>query len=283
MSAATEVSSSAVRVAMLGSGSMGGAILAGLQNPESGVATPIEVTTRSAASAAALTNARVHAVALDDNAEANRLAVADADIVVLGVKPWLIVELAGEIAGAVKPGAIIVSVAAGVTAERIEAQLLDTVSVVRVMPNTPSTIGLGVAGIAAGSRATDAEVTAVARLFETVGSVVIVDESKINDVAAVSGSGPAYLFYFTEMLEAAARRRGFGDADARTLAYETVVGAAALLKHSGEEAAELRRRVTSPKGTTERAIEVFQAAGWDDVFDRALAANAARSVELEQG
>ncbi|WP_446429388.1 pyrroline-5-carboxylate reductase [Leucobacter sp. 1207-22] len=283
MSAATEVSSSAVRVAMLGSGSMGGAILAGLQNPESGVATPIEVTTRSAASAAALANARVHAVALDDNAEANRLAVADADIVVLGVKPWLIVELAGEIAGAVKPGAIIVSVAAGVTAERIEAQLPDTVSVVRVMPNTPSTIGLGVAGIAAGSRATDAEVTAVARLFETVGSVVIVDESKINDVAAVSGSGPAYLFYFTEMLEAAARRRGFGDADARTLAYETVIGAAALLKHSGEDAAELRRRVTSPKGTTERAIEVFQAAGWDDVFDRALAANAARSVELEQG
>ncbi|WP_309478037.1 pyrroline-5-carboxylate reductase dimerization domain-containing protein [Leucobacter luti] len=119
------------------------------------------------------------------------------------------------------------------------------------------------------------------RLFETVGQVIVVREDQINDVAAVSGSGPAYVFLYVEEMIAAAERLGFEAAQARQLVRQTVLGAAELMESSGEDAAQLRRNVTSPKGTTEQAIIELQAGGWPELFDRALAANVRRSRELE--
>lgn len=272
------------RTAMIGVGSMGGAILAGLREPGVGIERPISVTTRSEASAQRFAESDdVVAFATESDAEANRKAVRGAGLVILGVKPWMVHDAASDIADALEPGAIVVSVAAGVTSASIEAVLPAGVSVVRVMPNTPSHIGRGVTGIAPGASAGPDALATVRRLFETVGAVLEVREEQINDVAAVSGSGPAYLFLYAEEMTAAALRMGFDEDQARLLVEQTVAGAAELLVRSGETPEQLRRNVTSPKGTTERAIEVLQGAGWGDLFDRALAANVRRSEELEAG
>ena len=269
---------------MIGVGSMGGAILSGLRAPRVPIERPIAVTTGSAASAARFAGADdVVAASQETDPQANRAAVRGAGLVILAVKPRMILDVAREIGPELAPGAIVVSVAAGVPCARIEAALPEGTAVVRAMPNTPSHIGRGVTGIAAGSAASAADVDAVRRLFETVGSVLVVDEDRINAVTAVSGSGPAYLFLFAEEMTAAARRLGFDEAQADLLVRGTVAGAAELLARSDADPARLRRNVTSPGGTTERAVEVLQAAGWGELFDRALAANVRRSEELEAG
>ncbi|MGO2139666.1 MAG: pyrroline-5-carboxylate reductase [Leucobacter sp.] len=271
------------RTAMIGVGSMGGAILAGLRSPDVDIALPITVTTNSAASAAEFAGAEdVVAHAAETEPEANRIAVRDAELVMLAVKPWMIADVAREIAADLKPGTIVVSVAAGVSCAQIEAELPEA-QVVRAMPNTPSHLGRGVTGVAGGESASAESVETVRRLFETVGDVIVVREDQINDVAAVSGSGPAYVFLYVEEMTAAAIRRGFTPEQARVLVNGTVSGAAELLVQSGEEPAQLRRNVTSPKGTTEQAVLVLQDAGWGELFDRALAANVRRSEELERG
>ncbi|GAA1315419.1 pyrroline-5-carboxylate reductase [Leucobacter albus] len=271
------------RTAMIGVGSMGGAILAGLRSPAVRIALPITVTTNSQASADEFAGAAdVVALAAETEPGANRMAVRDAEVVMLAVKPWMIADVAREIAPDIAPGTIVVSVAAGVSCAQIEAELPGA-QVVRAMPNTPSHLGRGVAGVAGGSSASAEAVETVRRVFETVGDVIVVREEQINDVAAVSGSGPAYLFLYVEEMTAAAIRRGFTPEQARTLVNGTVSGAAELLVQSGENPAQLRRNVTSPKGTTEQAVFVLQDAGWGELFDRALAANVRRSEELERG
>lgn len=271
------------RTAMIGVGSMGGAILAGLRSPEVAIARPITVTTRSAESAAQFAGAAdVVALSSEADQEANRQAVRGAELVILAVKPWMIADVATDIAADLAPGAIVVSVAAGVPSEVIE-RALPAAQVVRAMPNTPSHIGRGVTGVAGGTSASEAAVATVTRLFETVGDVVVVAESQINDIAAVSGSGPAYLFLYVEEMTAAAIRLGFTEEQARVLVNGTVAGAAELLVASNEDPAQLRRNVTSPKGTTEQAIMVLQEAQWGELFDRALAANVRRSEELARG
>lgn len=267
---------------MIGVGSMGGAILSGLTAPGIRIPLPITVTTQSAASAAAREKeGRVEALAAETDPAANRAAVRGAGLVVLGVKPWLIHEVVRDIAGSLEPGTVLVSVAAGVTSASIEELLPEGVAVVRAMPNTPSHIGRGMTGVAGGKTARPADVALACALFATVGEVIEVDETQINDVTAVSGSGPAYLFLYAEHMIAAAERRGFTPAQARLLVQQTLVGSAELLARSDDDAAQLRRNVTSPKGTTERAIEVLQSDDWGTLFDRALAANVQRSEELE--
>ncbi len=269
---------------MIGVGSMGGAILSGLRSPDVRIERPIAVTTKSAASAAEFDGADdIAAYASETDPEANRIAVRGARLVILAVKPWMVLDVAREIAGELEPGAIVVSVAAGVPSSAIEAELPEGVAVVRAMPNTPSHIGRGVTGVAGGASAGGEAVDTVRRLFETVGSVLVVREDQINDIAAVSGSGPAYLFLYAEEMTAAAIRIGFDEEQARVLVQETIAGAAELMIRSGEEPEQLRRNVTSPKGTTEQAIQVLQGAGWGKLFDRALAANVRRSEELERG
>lgn len=272
------------RIAMLGVGSMGGAILAGVRSPRVRVEGPITVTTNTRSSAAQFAEAAdVVALAAEEHPDANRRAVRGAQIIILAVKPWLIHEVLRDIAAELEPTAIVVSVAAGITTASMEAELPAGVSVVRAMPNTPAHIGRGVTGLAGGSGASAEAVEIARRLFETVGSVLVVDEERIDAVGAVSGSGPAYLFLFVEEFTAAAARLGFSEDEARVLAEGTVTGAAELLARSTVDPAELRRRVTSPNGTTERAIGVLQSGDWGGLFDRAFAAAIARSREIAAG
>lgn len=269
---------------MLGVGSMGGAILSGLRAPGVQLDGPVVVTTKSAASAAVYAGADdVVAYASETDPEANRKAVRGARVVILGVKPWMVADVLEEVSADLAPGTILVSVAAGVTTASMEKLVAADVAVVRAMPNTPSHVGLGVTGVAGGASAGVETVELVRSIFETVGAAIIVREDQINAVAAVSGSGPAYLFLYAEEMTAAAMRLGFDEDQARLLAQQTVIGAAELLRSSGEDPAELRRKVTSPKGTTEQAILVMQEANLGELYDRALAANVRRSEELERG
>jgi pyrroline-5-carboxylate reductase len=270
-------------IAILGAGSMGGAIARGLSR--SGLAAGgVTTTNRSRAKAAELDGlVGVSSIALEEHPNGNTDAAAAADVVLVGVKPAMVPDLLREIAPALRPGAIVVSLAAGVTIATFEEILGEDVAVLRSMPNTPALVGRAVTGLAAGTLADQAAVATVRRLFETVGTVIEVPESQIDALSTISGSGPAYFFLLVEEFTKAALGKGFSEAESRLMAEQTFIGAAALLEASGENPAELRRRVTSPKGTTERAIAVFQEARLDDVFVAATDAALARARELAQG
>ncbi|MDR7187230.1 pyrroline-5-carboxylate reductase [Microbacterium sp. BE35] len=270
-------------IAILGAGSMGGAIARGLSR--SGLAAGgVTTTNRSLAKAAELEGLEgVTSLALEAQSTANTDAATAAGVVLVGVKPTMVPDLLREIAPVLRPGTIVVSLAAGVTVATFEEILGDGVAVLRSMPNTPALVGHGVTGLAAGSRADEGAVATVRRLFETVGSVVEVPESQIDALSTISGSGPAYFFLLVEEFTKAAVAKGFAQPEARLMAEQTFIGAAALLEASGDDPAELRRRVTSPKGTTERAIAVLEDARLDDVFAEATDAALARAKELAQG
>lgn len=271
-------------LAFLGAGSMGGAILRGVLASGIDVEGCITATNRSVDKAAALRGLDgVTSIALEETPDGNARAVADARIVLVGVKPAMVPDLLREIAPHLRDDAIVVSLAAGVTLATFAEVLGADARVVRSMPNTPSTVRKGVAGLAAGDAATDEDVAVVRRLFETVGVVIEVPESQIDALGTISGSGPAYVFLLIEEFTKAAVALGFADADARLMAEQTFIGATALLDASGEEPAELRRRVTSPNGTTERAIAVLQDARLDRAFSAGAEAALARSRELAAG
>jgi pyrroline-5-carboxylate reductase len=271
-------------IAILGAGSMGRAILSGLVRPEVSVTGGIRATNRTGARAAELAALPgVTAYATEDDPDANRTAVAGAGIVLVAVKPAMVPDLLTEIAGSLQPGAIVVSVAAGVSVATFEGLLPASVSVLRSMPNTPAVVGRAVTGLSAGTRCSAADLAVVRALFETVGEVVEVPEEQLDALSTISGSGPAYVFYLIEQLTATAVAKGFTPEQAALLVNGTFLGSAELLVRSGEQPAELRRRVTSPKGTTERAIEVLESAGLRDVFDRATDAALQRARELARG
>ncbi|WP_402844875.1 pyrroline-5-carboxylate reductase [Microbacterium sp. GXS0129] len=268
-------------IAILGAGSMGGAILQGLV---AGGVRGISVTNRTAEKAAALAELDgVHSIALADQPDGNRTAARGAQIVVIGVKPAMVADLLREIADDLDPDAVVVSLAAGTTIATMEQALGGTRRILRAMPNTPAVVGKAVTGIAANAHASAQDVAAVRRLFEYVGTVIETDEAGIDPLSTISGSGPAYVFLLIEEFTKAAVGKGFSQADARVMAEQTFIGAAALLDASGEDPAELRRRVTSPKGTTERAVGVLQEARLDEVFVRATDAALARAKELAAG
>lgn len=271
-------------LAFLGAGSMGGAILRGVVASGIRVEGGITATNRSADSAASLSDlAGVTSIALAEHPDGNLDAVASAGIVLVGVKPAMVPDLLREIAPRLRPSTIVVSLAAGVTLQTFADVLGADARVIRSMPNTPATVGRAVTGLAAGASATAEDLAEVRRLFETVGAVIEVPESQIDALSTISGSGPAYVYLLIEEFTRAAIGLGFTEADARLMAEQTFIGATALLEASGEEPAELRRRVTSPKGTTERAIAVLQDAHLDRTFSDAAAAALARAKELAAG
>ncbi|HEV7949874.1 MAG TPA: pyrroline-5-carboxylate reductase [Glaciihabitans sp.] len=269
-------------IAIIGSGSMGGAILSGLLAPEVSVAGGVRVTNRTAAKAKALEGPAVVSYALEDTPDANAQALKGARVVLIGVKPHMVPDLLRSISADLEPDAIVVSVAAGVTIATMEA--LVPVPVIRAMPNTPAVVGLAVTGLAAGSRASAEDLALAHAVFATVGSVLEVPESKIDALSTISGSGPAYVFFLIEQLTRTAIDLGFAPEQAAVMVNGTFRGASELLAASdGVDPAELRRRVTSPGGTTERAIAVLTDADLKTTFDAATQAALARAAELAAG
>lgn len=271
-------------IAFLGAGSMARAVLTGLLQPGVAVDGGIRATNRSAANAAELSALEgVTAYATETDAAANRIAVAGAKVVVVAVKPAMVPDLLREIADALEPDAVVVSVAAGVTVATFESLLPESVAVIRSMPNTPALVGRAVTGIAPGTRSTDDDLALAVQLFETVGDVIVVPEEQIDALSTISGSGPAYVFYLIEQLTAAAVGKGFTPEQAARMVQGTFRGASELLAASDDDPAELRRRVTSPKGTTERAVAVLEGAGLERIFVEATDAALARAREMAAG
>jgi pyrroline-5-carboxylate reductase len=268
------------QIAILGTGSMGKAILAGLIQSGTKPAN-IRVSTKTQASADAIFSVHgVEAISLEKDSAANTSAVKDAELVILAVKPNLILETLKAVATELKPGSLVVSVAAGITTEAMEEVLGGQVAVVRAMPNTPSVLGLGVTGISAGSNVSKDQLELAVKLFSSVGKVLVVDESKIDALSTISGSGPAYVFYFAEKLITAAKSLGFSDQEASLMVKETFLGSATLLATSASSPEELRQQVSSPNGTTMQATGRFDAADLEKVFIEATEAALARAKEL---
>ncbi len=274
------MSDSLPAIAIIGTGSMGGAIARGLRQPQVTVAA-LRVTTRTEASAAAWRAEGVDARATEHDGDANTWAVTDARIVLLGVKPAQITAVLAELGPSLHPEALVVSVAAGITTEAMQSVVPHPV--VRAMPNTPALIGRGVTGISGGSRATATHLALADDLFRTVGTVVELPEAQIDALSTISGSGPAYVFLLIEEFTRAAEAMGFAPEVAALLVQQTVIGSSLLLEATGDDPAELRRRVTSPKGTTEQAIAVLQQAKLGELFERAARAAEERARQLAAG
>ncbi len=201
---------------------------------------------------------------------------------VFAVKPQVMREVCAGLADIAQAGQpLAVSIAAGITAGQLERWLGGDLAVVRAMPNTPALLGAGVTGLFANGRVDKAGRAQADRLLASAGRTVwIDDETRMDAVTATSGSGPAYVFLLAEAMEAAATAEGLPPDAARTLVQETLLGASRMLVESGEAPAELRRRVTSPNGTTQAAIETFEAGGFRDLVAHAIAAATRRGREL---
>jgi pyrroline-5-carboxylate reductase len=210
----------------------------------------------------------------------NTKAVTDADIVLLAVKPQQMSAVLASLKSATSDLKLFISIAAGVTTARIESELGGKTRVVRVMPNTPALVGAGAAALAKGAFATDNDLTTAESILGAVGITVRVEEKFIDAVTALSGSGPAYIFFVTEAMIKAGVAQGLEEVLARKLAIQTVYGAAKLLVESGESPESLRRKVTSPGGTTEAAINVMNENKLMEIFAEAIQAAERRSREL---
>ena len=210
----------------------------------------------------------------------NRPVVEAAPVVLVAVKPQQFDAALAALGSAFGPEKLVISICAGLSTHHVEEVLAAGTRVVRAMPNTPMLVGRGMAGICAGSHATPDDLATAERLLGAAAEVIRVTEDLMDAVTAVSGSGPAYFFYLVELLSAAAVEMGLSEDDARRLARVTFEGAAKLLASSGEDAADLRRKVTSPGGTTEAAIRTFDGLGLKQTVLQAVKAARDRGREL---
>jgi pyrroline-5-carboxylate reductase len=210
----------------------------------------------------------------------NAKAVADAETVLLVVKPQDMSDLLAEIAPAIKPGALVVSLAAGVDSAFIESRLPEGVAVVRVMPNTPAQVDEGMAAISPGSHSTQDHLDRVTEILSATGRVITVPERYQDAVTAISGTGPAYLFFVVEAMIEAGVHLGLPRTTATELVVQTMLGSAKLLRETGEHPTVLRERVTSPGGTTTAAVRQLEDHKVRAAFLVAMEAARDRSREL---
>lgn len=210
----------------------------------------------------------------------NVAAVREADIILLAVKPQQMSAVLAGLLDAVTGAKLIISIAAGITTARIQKELGGTARVIRVMPNTPALVGAGAAALAQEPGAALEDLQVAETILQAVGITVRVEESLLDAVTALSGSGPAYVFLVAEALIQAGIELGLSPEISRKLTAHTIFGSAVLLAESAETPAELRRKVTSPGGTTEAAIKVLTDHKLVEAFSTALAAAARRSQEL---
>jgi pyrroline-5-carboxylate reductase len=262
-------------ITFIGAGNMAQALIGGLvqaRHPADRirVADPSEDQRRTAA-------AQFGVKTYDDNAR----AADGADVLMLAVKPQVMDAVLTSLKDSVRPDTLIISVAAGVTLAQMARGLDDHRRSVRAMPNTPALYGAGITGMVADNGVDAADCRRAEDILGTAGKTVWVeDESLMDVVTALSGSGPAYFFLFVELLTRAGVRAGLQEADAAALARQTAYGAGTMLAESGLDAAELRRRVTSPGGTTAAALESFAAGNFEHLVDQAVQAAILRGREL---
>jgi pyrroline-5-carboxylate reductase len=267
---------SAERVAILGAGMMGETILAGLLRAGR-PADQLVISERRPERAAEL--AERHGVTVFDNVK----AAAFGDTLLIVVKPQDVEGLLGEIAASVRPGALVISLAAGITTAFLEAHLPAGTPVVRVMPNTPALVDQGMSALSPGSHCDPEQLAQAQRLLAGTGVVIEVPEKYQDAVTAVSGSGPAYVFYVAEAMIEAGVLLGLPRATSTELVVQTLYGAATMLKETGTHPSILREQVTSPGGTTIAALRLLDDHRVRAAFISAMEAARDRSRELSAG
>lgn len=263
------------KVAVIGSGAMGEALIRGLL--KAGVLPAKQITA---------TDNRDERLTLMRDAygvsctKSNVDAVAKADVVILAVKPQIFPRVLDQLSEALQEGTLVVSIAAGITIHDLESKLGPTVKVIRAMPNTPVHVDAGVTALAAGEQVGEKDRAQARAIFEAVGTVVELDETLLDGVTGLSGSGPAYVFMIIEALSDAGVRVGLPRYQSQALAAQTVLGSAKLLIESGEHPGVLKDRVTSPGGTAIAGLATLEAGGLRTTLINAVVAATERSVEL---
>ncbi len=264
-----------LKIAFLGAGNMAEALVAGivkgkLAEPENILATDIASTRLE------ILKDRYYIQVGSQNSE----AVMWADVIILCVKPNVMTKVLGDIQGSLSDKQLVISVAAGVPLNNIQATIGQTIPLVRAMPNTPAVIQEGVTALSGGEGLSFEHLEIARSIFESVGKVVVVDESLMDGVTGLSGSGPAYIYLAIEALIDGGVRVGLPRNVAHTLAVQTVVGAATMVRETGEHPAVLKDRVTSPGGTTIAGLQRLEEGGLRATLIEAVEAAAHRSKEL---
>lgn len=272
------ISTDMAKLAVLGGGRMGEALIAGLSRSAWCDNEDIVVTARRAERLNELADSYGVLTTLK-NAE----AVQGVDLIVISVKPQDLDGLLAEISAHVEPSQTVLSLAAAMPTGYIEARLDDSIPVVRAMPNTPSTVHEGMAGIAPGMHAGESHLALAREVLEQVGRVVTVPEPYLDAVTAISGSGPAYFALLAEAMIEGGILLGLSREVSTELVIQTMLGSAKLLRDSNMHPVELREMVTSPGGTTIRAIRALEQSGVRAAFLNAIQAAMDRSTELAQG
>lgn len=265
------------KIGFIGCGNMGKAILGGLVASKLVPAENITVYNRSAKSVEAISQefGSRGANSADEVAK-------EADVLIVGVKPNMMANILGEISDALKPNAIIVSIAAGVTLETLEFALKDGQKVVRVMPNTPALVNAGMSSITPNKQVSEDESALIVEIFSSFGRAEIVPEYLIHSVVGVSGSAPAYVFMFIEAMADAAVLGGMPRAQAYQFAAQAVMGSAKMVLETGKHPGELKDMVCSPGGTTIEAVKVLEQKGLRAAVMDAMQRCMAKSEEMSR-
>lgn len=279
MSQLTQTNIASLQICFYGAGSMAEAIARGIINKELIKANRISMLNRQNADRLTELNERYGVQTILQGKE-NESYLREADIIFLAMKPKDAAEAIAGIKDIISPNQLIISIIAGLSIQSIDKLLGGHAAVVRAMPNTSSTIGLGATGISYSDRVSAQQTLLTEAIFSSVGINAVVDESLQQAVTGVSGSGPAYVYYFMESMIESAIKLGFSEAAAKELVVQTVLGAAEMVRHTGEEPAELRRKVTSPNGTTQAAIELMQANDFAGTIQKGVSRSAERAGEL---
>jgi len=264
-----------MKIGFIGCGKMGQALLEGALSAKMVTAADVLICNTSPESTAKV------AKKFDAHTAQNNSEVAQkCQMVLLGCKPYQVINVLEEISPALTPDTLILSIAAGITLPRMESACPEGTRMIRVMPNTPSLIGAGASGIAAGSHATDSDLATAQRWLESVGMVETVTESQLNAVTGLSGSGPAYVYTFIENLAVQAEKEGLPLDTALRLATQTVIGAARMVETTGLSPSDLRNQVTSPGGTTLAGLDALTTHGFETSIAAGVHAATERSREI---
>lgn len=209
-------------------------------------------------------------------------AIMGADIIFLSVKPQNMPEVFDETRNFVKKKAVIVSIAAGITTKFIEDSIQKEVAVIRAMPNTPALVRCGSTAVCRGRFVSDEQLQRAKDLFSSIGKAEILEEKYFDIITALSGSGPAYIFYLCELMQKAAERLGLSKEIAKAFAVQTVYGSGKMLDITKESANMLKEKVKSPNGTTEAALKYFESQNLSDIVFKAMKQATERSKELSK-
>ncbi|WP_373894408.1 pyrroline-5-carboxylate reductase [Virgibacillus natechei] len=264
------------KIAFIGAGSMAEAIISGIMKAEILHKEQIIVTNKSNQERVEQLQQKYDIRCMMDKEQ----VAYEADIIILATKPHDLKTAVDSMKGYIKPNQLIISVIAGISTDHISNLVEGDFPVVRTMPNTSATIGHSATAISAGKFATEEHLEQAEELFQTIGTTTVVDEADMHTVTGISGSGPAYIYYLVEAMEKAAVEVGLDQEIARKLVTQTVVGAGEMLQHSGESASTLRRKITSPAGTTAAGIEALDQHHFEETIKQCVRSARERSMEL---